>query len=202
MVFGFFVRGGNTTAGKTEAEVQKLQADHIANLKRLGGEGKLVLAGPCQDPSQRRRGIIVSTAKTLDAMKGWFDPDPFVQNDILRLELYPVKVRHSTMHKLKDDVFVIGEYSMLVVDSVPQVVESANPLSPDFEVFSKWPAAERPIFTATPVELGAGPFIAIFRKTDPEALRAKFATDKAVASGSYKALVYAQWMDKGLFDPE
>src|SRR5262245_52255783 len=66
----FFVSGDNKTPLAKE-EAEKMQAGHIANMERLGKEGKAILGGPFGDRT-RLRGIVVLTVKTREELLGEF----------------------------------------------------------------------------------------------------------------------------------
>lgn len=52
-VVGFLYRGPKWTPEKTP-ETEKIQAGHMANIRRMGATGKLVLAGPFLDDGDLR----------------------------------------------------------------------------------------------------------------------------------------------------
>lgn len=99
--FGFFVSGPNQAAGDP-AELQKQQAEHIANLGRLAREGKLMMAGPLADPDRKLRGVIVlkgeKPPKTKAEMDAIFGPDPFVQSGRLAFESVPWMTAEGRMN--------------------------------------------------------------------------------------------------------
>jgi len=57
----------------------KMFEGHFANMGRLAGEKKLVLAGPL-DGKEGRRGIFVFNTPDIDAAKSWVATDPVIIN--------------------------------------------------------------------------------------------------------------------------
>lgn len=86
-VVGFLYRGTAWTPERTP-EVEKLQEGHMANIKRLADEGKLVLAGPFSDGGDLR-GLFVFKTDSVEEAKAWCDTDPAVKAGRLRVELHP-----------------------------------------------------------------------------------------------------------------
>lgn len=69
-------------------EAQKLQAAHLANIRRLASEGKLVLAGPFADDGPLR-GIYVFDVATVAEAEALTRTDPAIQAGQLTMELHP-----------------------------------------------------------------------------------------------------------------
>ena len=85
LIFGFLVRGSNTSQPPGEAEA--IQKGHLAYMESLHGQGKLVVAGPFRDEGAAR-GIVVYRVKDVaEAMKLAAD-DPAVKAGRLRLEAH------------------------------------------------------------------------------------------------------------------
>ena len=83
-------KGPNWTPDSTP-EIEALQAAHLANLRRLGEEGKLVLNGPLLDSFQLSgeiRGIGVLKARSLAEAQEWISTDPMVKIGRLVFELH------------------------------------------------------------------------------------------------------------------
>jgi uncharacterized protein YciI len=63
-----------------KAELDKLQEGHMANMRRLAGEGKLFKAGPIEDFSGRNvRGIFILKTESVEQAKEWVATDPSVK---------------------------------------------------------------------------------------------------------------------------
>ncbi len=87
----FLLKKGPTWSPESTPEIEKLQAEHLANLRRLGEEGKLVLNGPLLDSFQLSgeiRGIGVLKAKSLAEAQSWISTDPMVKVGRLIFELH------------------------------------------------------------------------------------------------------------------
>jgi uncharacterized protein YciI len=62
---------------------------HMANIKKLAAENKLLLAGPIGDNDKDYEGIFVFNTGSVDEAKQWLNTDPAVQSKHLDAELYP-----------------------------------------------------------------------------------------------------------------
>ena len=84
---GFLYRGAKWTPEET-AETRRLQEAHMANIRRMGAEGKLVVAGPFADNGDLR-GLYVFRVGSAEEAKALVASDPAVQAGRLRFELHP-----------------------------------------------------------------------------------------------------------------
>lgn len=62
----------------TKEESSKLFAGHMANIKRLAAEGKLVVAGPFQENANHYEGLFVFNVKTVKEAEALLVTDPAV----------------------------------------------------------------------------------------------------------------------------
>ena len=84
---GFLYRGPKWTPEQTP-ETRKLQEAHMANILKMGAEGKLVIAGPFTDDGELR-GLYVFRVASAEEAKALVESDPAVQAGRLRFELHP-----------------------------------------------------------------------------------------------------------------
>lgn len=90
------LRSNPAAAKIDDATLEKLQADHLANIARLGREGKLPLAGPLLDGGDLR-GIFVFQAASLEEAQQLADSDPMVKSQHLLVDLLPWMVAEGVM---------------------------------------------------------------------------------------------------------
>ena len=87
----YLLKKGPTWSPDETVEIEALQAAHLANLRRLREEGRLVLNGPLLDSFQLSgeiRGIGVLKAKSMVEAREWISTDPMVKVGRLVFELH------------------------------------------------------------------------------------------------------------------
>ena len=83
-VIAFLKKGPNRIEDKVKAA--ELQKAHMSNIKRMGEEGKLVLAGPFLDNGELR-GIYIFNVSSLKEAEELTASDPAIQAGSLEMEL-------------------------------------------------------------------------------------------------------------------
>jgi uncharacterized protein YciI len=107
-VFCLLKTGSNTTA---TAEERKIYFEgHMANINKLAGEGKLVVAGPFMKNDKNYRGIFIFNCSTIEEAQKLVETDPAIVAKIFDYELTPwycsaalmkVSEIHETLAKSK-----------------------------------------------------------------------------------------------------
>jgi uncharacterized protein YciI len=85
-VIAFLKAGPNRD--QDSATARQLQQAHMANIRRLGQQGVLVLAGPFRDDGDLR-GIYVFDVETVEEARALTATDPAIQAGRLEMELHP-----------------------------------------------------------------------------------------------------------------
>lgn len=85
-VMAFLKAGPNRD--QDSATAAEIQRQHLANIRRLAADGKLVLAGPFLDEGPLE-GIFVFDVATLEEARTLTESDPAVRAGRLTLELHP-----------------------------------------------------------------------------------------------------------------
>lgn len=86
LVFGFLVRGPNTSQDKATAD--EIQKGHLAYMESLHAQGKLPVAGPFGDDTPMR-GVVVYRVKDVAEATRLAAEDPAVKAGRLVLQAYP-----------------------------------------------------------------------------------------------------------------
>jgi uncharacterized protein YciI len=92
---GLAHRGPKATSESTP-ESKQLQADHLSNIFKLIGSGKLGAAGPCMDGGNLN-GVFMFQVGSMEEAKALVDADPFVKAGIIVVELHPWMAAKGTM---------------------------------------------------------------------------------------------------------
>ena len=92
----FLYKGPNRDQDSTET--MRIQEEHMANIQRLGDEGKLIVAGPFLDDKDLR-GIFVFDSESEEEVKDLIETDPAIIAGRLRYEIHPWMTAKGTCFK-------------------------------------------------------------------------------------------------------
>jgi uncharacterized protein YciI len=99
---GFLYKGEKWTPEETP-ETKKIQEGHMANIQRLGAEGKLLVAGPFTDGGDLR-GLYVFRVASMEEARALVETDPAVKAGRLRFEIHPwFAARNITVTPRKEE---------------------------------------------------------------------------------------------------
>ena len=96
----YLLKKGPAWSPDSTPEIMELQEQHVGNLMRLAGEGKLVLNGPLLDSFQLSgeiRGIGVLKASSIAEAQEWISTDPMVKIGRLVFELHAWMVQKGIL---------------------------------------------------------------------------------------------------------
>lgn len=182
---------------------EKLQEEHMANIRKLYAEHKLVIAGPFMDDTSLR-GIFVLKADSLEQAQGWANSDPAVKAGRLSAEVHgPWLIDPNAIHEPPAATEDMEQYTLVLMISG----EKWNPRAPGFMDVMK----QHPAFVKEMTERGnmaiAGPFpfnepgelrgVAIFRVETEQAGKVA-QDDPTVKAGLLKTEIHPWITGKGV----
>lgn len=76
---------------------------HLANIRRLVEEGKMIMAGPFDGGG----GIFIMNSNSVDSVKNWLKTDPGIKAERWRLEYFPYIPRVGSACTAKEDAEMV-----------------------------------------------------------------------------------------------
>ena len=189
-----FLETGKKTPDDKEA-VARMQKGHIENFVKLHGEKKLFAAGPLADPTKLKRGIVVVKANSPAEYVSYFQPDDYVREGYMTLN-----AERATAHKaLKSegiDPSGIEEVRIVQVTR-PQTSLTETERNADHAYLQA--LVEKGTAGAWyALEGGSNSHVLFCRTTDTATLTAAFAELPSVKAAKATALIWPQYIGKGV----
>lgn len=203
----FFVllkRPSNAPQLSKEA-AEKLQEEHMANIRKLHSEHKLVVAGPFMDDTSLR-GIFVFKAESLAQAQAWAATDPAVKAGRLAAEVHgPWDIDRSAIRE-PETTQGMDQYTLVLLKNGA----NWNPGAPEFmDVIKKHHAYVKEITAKGKIAV-AGPFplsdagelrgITIYRAGTEETAKL-MQDDPIIQSGQLKPEMHPWITGKGVLAP-
>lgn len=185
---------------------EKLQEEHMANIRKLAAEHKLAIAGPFLDDTLLR-GIFVLRAKSIVEAQQLANGDPAVKAGRLAAEVYgPWFIDPSAIHEPSATEQTMQQYTVVLMTRG----EKWDPGAPDFaELANQFPAFAKKMSSQGKVAVG-GPFpfavpgelrgVAIFRVSAEQTAKLT-ADDPTVKAGVLKPEIHPWITGKGVLPP-
>jgi uncharacterized protein YciI len=181
---------------------EKLQEEHMANIRKMAAEHKLVIAGPFLDDTVLR-GIFVLQAESAAQAQEWADSDPAVKAGRLAAEVHgPWRIDSSAIHAPAEPAG-FEQYTLVLMKQG----EKWNPNAPEFMAVVKRHHALLKQMTEQGTLAIAGPFplddqgelrgVEIFRVGAEQAARL-VQDDPTVKAGMLKPEIHPWGTGKGV----
>jgi len=185
---------------------EKLQEDHMANIRRLATEQKLLVAGPFMDNTSLR-GIFVLHAESLDQAQEWSNGDPAVHAGRLAAQVYgPWLLPDGALHEVPADTKGMEQYTLVLMKRGDKWDPRASSVSETLEqhyAFLNKMTSEENVAVAGPFPVNAHTDlngVAIFR-VGIEKTNQLLQDDPAVKAGVLVPEVHPWITGKGVLKP-
>lgn len=194
LFFGFFMKSDGKLPEDKDATTKLGQA-HIGNLQKQFKEKKLIAAGPLQDPTKQRRGVVVLTVKDAKEIPGLFKEDPFVQMNVMTMDAKPWTADRKGINVEAIDPEAIEENRIVVV-TAKRTLSAKERTELDRHVAN---LVKKGIggWVGKPGEKG----IYLFQGKEDDTLKATFAESPLAKSGRVEVEIFPLWMGKGTLTP-
>ena len=186
-----FLESGKKTPNDKEL-VTKMQRGHIKNFERLFAEQKLFAAGPLQDPTGLKRGIVIVKAPSRDELTSYFQPDEYVRDGYMTLNATPCVV-HKGLATEGIDTTGIEEVRIV------QLMRPANAGDARANrVFLQSLLDKGTVSAWYTIDSGPVAEILFAKTTDTMMLQKTFAQYPAAQPDGAGVEIWGQWLSKGV----
>ena len=171
-------------------EVDRIMKGHMDNINKMAAEGKLVAAGPFEGGG----GIFIFNAKTNEEVMEWVKPDPGIQANRWRLEMFPFTSRTGSICKVSEPYEMVMYSFVRFSPTNKSVSENSNTLLQAHDEHMRKIAQMDG--TVTEATFGAGGSIYVAKNEIDKTL---FEADPAVKAGLLQVEFKKLYIAKGSF---
>ncbi|HXK59655.1 MAG TPA: YciI family protein [Acidobacteriota bacterium] len=191
-----FLTKGSVPRPENQDELMKMQEAHLKNFERRFAEGKLLSAGPLNDPTRFLRGIVVLQVPDRTEVRRCFDGDPYVENGIMDLDAFIWGADPAMINTHLPDPKSIEENRLLMINQVDSSeLDSAKLAAHREYALKSYPSRLQG-------EAKEGPFrrIILFQGTDETSIRAAMANDPLSQAKGVEFKLIPLWLAKGVLE--
>jgi uncharacterized protein YciI len=185
----------NTKSDKAqlpEEEVKKIMDGHMANIKRLATEGKLIAAGPFEGGG----GIFIFKSTSMEQVREWLKTDPGIQANRWNLEVLPYYPKLGSVCSLNEPYQMVFYQFIRYTPNVAKY--NINDQSQIYKKHNEYLKAQRSsaaIITEAIFGEADGGILVVNGELSKEIIE----SDPAVQEGLLNAEIKKLWIAKGAF---
>lgn len=197
--FVYFMRGDGPRP-TDKAELEAMQAAHIKNLGDIVKNFHGLAAGPLNDPTKERRGIMVLQAKDEAEVKRAFEPDPYVKNKIMGTQAMVWEVDPKVFKTSNASDKELSEFRLVVFKPGRSLQPVNEKIMKEHREYLDSLRSSQNLrvqgAVSSPLKIRD---LAIFESKDDEAIRKALEMDPLVQRSLLEVEIIPLWMGKGIF---
>ena len=202
-LYWIFLTTGKSLEGVASEEVEKMQAAHLGNFKKLAEESKLLTAGPMTDPEKKLRGIVVVKASGPAELNKMFEPDPYVQKGYLTIEATEMEFDHGVINT-KITPQGLEEYRLAIIEKVDREADSSSEVASQNKKFiSEMNTNPNLLMTVffPGHKFGRTAVMILKKQENDDAINETLNSIPSIEQGIWKSRVFPLYMGKGSLTP-
>lgn len=202
-LFLVFLRRAPNAPQYPQDKLEEIQAGHMANIRRLYGEGKLLMAGPFLDDTQLR-GIFVFRAQNSDDVKQWLATDPAIKAGRLVGDVHAWHTAKGEIHHLENTDTGMQNYAMLIYyPASPHALEGNAAQAHMQYQLAQFEAGKTVIGGPFAEEASSSPMIGVIIANGTKEDADKLAAADPLVKGGFARVEVHPWMTaKGVLGPQ
>ena len=186
-------KGRENFKGVGKEAFDQMQTEHIKNLTKLNGEGKALTAGPLGE-NGNVRGIVVLNLDEGVRVSDCFTEDPYIQNDLLRIESYRWLADASKFHKPLSK-FRIGEITLGILKRGPKWTPPKTGTSEALPPLKSVASTGDLAISGELIEGKEKLEVFLFRSANRAKIKSSSEKEPDIKSGKYVLELHSQWLD-------
>lgn len=195
--FMYFMRGDGTRP-TDQKELEAMQKAHIDNMVAQSNLGKLIAAGPLNDPTKERRGITVLHVDDEKQIPEMFDNDPYVKHNIMRVKAAKWDVDPKLFKPAVDPSSIVEYRLVLMKRGLGMQPENDAMVREHRKFMDGLRKTHQLAVWGTVTGLDGVREVMIFTGTDTDGIMNKLKEDTYVQKALMSPEILPLWMSKGV----